>query len=278
LSPEPVIEVESGDAVELKVRLTNKTGHKLPTGYPEGRRVYLEVSVKLKGSSSQIISGHWDPATGDLVEDDQLRTYETKHGRVGEGRTQHLALANQILLDTRIPPEGFRPSAADMHPAGRDYGTPPYRHWDEHVFRIPIPGGIQQVTTGTITIRALHQITSGRYVRFLLESLGDDDPRARKLQTAYVALGKVPPEPMVSVAQPIVVLKKTPAPVTDAGFSPDAMRMQAMPTDPNSAGSCSCKTSGQAHDKWNFKFLFLLLFLASSVVCRRHLTCKYSRN
>ena len=34
----PPVEVQAGDPYDLEVRLTNKTGHKLPSGYPEGRR------------------------------------------------------------------------------------------------------------------------------------------------------------------------------------------------------------------------------------------------
>ena len=34
-----------GDEVVATVRVTNKSGHKLPTGYPEGRRMWLEVAV-----------------------------------------------------------------------------------------------------------------------------------------------------------------------------------------------------------------------------------------
>ena len=270
LSAEPLIEVESGDSVQLKVRLTNKTGHKLPTGYPEGRRVYLELSLKLEGSSPIIISGYWDPTTGDLVEDEQLRTYETKHGRVGEGRTQHLALANQILTDTRIPPEDFRPTAADMHPVGRDYGTPPYRHWDEHEFSIPIPEGIRTVTTGTITVRALHQVTSGKYVRFLLDSLGEDDVRARKLKTAYLALGRVPPEPMATAIQPIRVLKKTIPPVPDAGFSPDVQQNLPENGMTPSSGDCTCHTVKEVDPpNASNSFVFFISMLFALVLRKR---------
>ena len=39
---------------QLKVTITNNTGHKLPTGYPEGRRVWIqrEVLQRLDGTGS----------------------------------------------------------------------------------------------------------------------------------------------------------------------------------------------------------------------------------
>src|SRR5262249_1177411 len=133
------------DQLSFTVRLTNLTGHKLPTGYPEGRRVYLEVALVLTKTATMTISGAWDPATGNLVDDPQLKTYETLHGRVDidnpDGvRTHHVAMMNQIPSDTRIPPEGFAPSYPDMVPSGRDYGErPPYRNYDDTTYTVTMP-------------------------------------------------------------------------------------------------------------------------------------------
>ena len=43
-SPDSVAEGDSLCPVE--VRVTNLTGHKLPTGYPEGRRMWLNVQAR----------------------------------------------------------------------------------------------------------------------------------------------------------------------------------------------------------------------------------------
>ena len=208
-----------------------------------------------------------------MIQDEQLHTYETKHGRVGVGRTQHLALANQVLLDTRIPPEGFVPTAADMHPVGRDYGSPPYRHYDEHTFTLPIPGGIKAVTTATITVRALHQLTSGFYVQFLLDALGEEDIRARKLKTAYLALGRVPPELMTSASRSIRIIKKHVSLPPDAGHL-DAMEasMDAGPAAPKS-GRCRCNSSKSPRNHFWPSTLILLLFLGLSLIGRKNSAC-----
>ena len=262
VSPAAPLTVESGRSLQLQVRLTNKTGHKLPTGYPEGRRVYLEVTLDLDDRDPIIVSGAWDPSTGNIIDDPQLRTYETAHGKVGQGRTRHLALANQILLDTRIPPEGFRPTHADMVPVGRDYGSPPYRNYDEHTYTIPMPPGITLATTGTVAVRALHQTTSGTYVNFLIDAIGSTEPRAMDLRRVFAALGRAEPEPMVRVSMPITVVARTPDPI-DAGFEDasgvvDAGRISTQPGD-----ACSCGASNASKlAPWRTTAIWGLVFIA----------------
>src|SRR5262249_24125711 len=52
--------------VQVKVRVFNRTGHKLPTGYADGRRVFLELRV-----NDQVVSGAYDGDAGMLVPDPQ---------------------------------------------------------------------------------------------------------------------------------------------------------------------------------------------------------------
>lgn len=219
------VATESGASYEVEVRLTNKTGHKLPTGYPEGRRVYLEVSLQLDGQASVILTGAWNQESGTLVQDPQLRTYETQHGRVENGvgmRNRHLILMNQILTDTRIPPEGFVPDHDDMIPAGRDYGSvPPYRHWDDVVFTFVAPE-VSATTTGTITVRAMHQTMDGDVIRFLTET-AVGTAEAEQLQEAWDTLGHAPPKQMTRASVGISVAPAPPPPdagvvVADAGL------------------------------------------------------------
>ncbi len=201
------VNVPSGAPWMVDVRVTNKTGHKLPTGYPEGRRIYLEVSLELEGRGPIILSGAWDQESGNLVPDEQLRTYETEHGRVENGvgvRTRHLILMNQIMSDTRIPPEGFVPQHEDMIPAGRDYGQQaPYRHWDDYGYSFDAPT-VQATTTGTITVRLMHQATDGDVIRFLTETAAGS-VEATNLQRAWDLLGHAPPKEMATATITIVV-------------------------------------------------------------------------
>lgn len=216
------VDVSAGAPWAVDVRVTNKTGHKLPTGYPEGRRIYLEISLQLDGSAPVILSGGWDQESGNLIPDPQLRTYETEHGRVENGvgvRTRHLILMNQVMNDTRIPPEGFVPQHEDMIPSGRDYGAqPPYRHWDDHGYSFEAPA-VQATTTGTITVRLMHQSTDGEVIRFLTETAAGS-VEATNLQRAWDLLAHAPPKEMDKATIAIVV---QPAVPVDAGVSvPDA--------------------------------------------------------
>lgn len=247
----------SGQAVPLNVRLTNLTGHKLPTGYPEGRRVYLEVTLSLDGHTSQIVSGEWNQETGDVIRDPQLRAYETEHGRVenGVGRREHsLILMNQIITDTRIPPRGFDPSPGreDMLPQGRDYGDgPPYRHWDDHTYMIE-PPSVFVTTTGTVTVRAMYQSTDGEVIRYLLDRTAGS-PEAAELEMVWEALAHAPPQQMARVSIPIVV--QPAAVVPDAGVTSDAMIPDG---NGSTGGGCGCTATEPDRA---LSWLVLLVFL-----------------
>ena len=60
----------------VNVRLINETGHKLPTGYPEGRRMWINVQARDGIGTLIWESGAYNPATGQLMPDPQARIYE----------------------------------------------------------------------------------------------------------------------------------------------------------------------------------------------------------
>ncbi len=256
--------LESGEEFSVSVRMTNKTGHKLPTGYPEGRRIYLEVRLSLDGQAPQILSGAWDQQSGKVVRDPQIRTYETEHGRVENGvgaRIHHLILMNQIISDTRIPPEGFTPTYPDMVPQARDYGGgAPYQHWDDHTYTFTAPE-VTGTITGTITVRAMYQSTDGDVVAFLLNQT-QDKPEHDQLAMVWEGLGHAPPKEMVRTSVPIVVTERVAEPdagVTDqdaASASPDGGGFKI------EDGGCSCVAAVPVeHDLAPLALLALLLAL-----------------
>ena len=152
-------------------RVTNTTGHKLPTGYPEGRRVWLEVEV-LDGSDHVIASSaRYDELTDTLAEDAQARIYEVKLGERQDDNTVdpsfHFVLNDTTIRDTRIPPRGFTaPAELDMAPIGRDYavGDGTYNHFDEPTYRFSNLCG-----TGNLRVRARlrYQANSHEYMEFI---------------------------------------------------------------------------------------------------------------
>lgn len=100
---------------DLNVRITNLGGHKLPTGYGEGRRMWIEVQFKDAGGALVQEHGHYDLNTADL-DGATTTVYETLQGLdnymagqtgLAAGPSFHFSLNNTVLLDNRIPPRGF---------------------------------------------------------------------------------------------------------------------------------------------------------------------------
>ncbi len=161
---------------QLGVTVINETGHKLPTGYPEGRRMWLQVQGYDAQGNLVYESGAYDVATAVLTPDPDLRIYEVKQGltpslaaQVGllAGPSFHFALNNVIVSDNRIPPRGYgfaAFSAVGAAPVRNNQPDPTLyadgQYWDTAVYQLP-PG----VAYGTV--RLLYQVTSKEYVEFL---------------------------------------------------------------------------------------------------------------
>ncbi len=130
----------------LNVRVINETGHKLPTGHIEGRRVW--VNVKLLNDMDQVVReyGHYDAAEAELDEA-TTTVYEMHVGLSDEaalatglpgGVTTHMALADTIEKDKRIPPRGFNNATYESGGApaiGIAYADGQY--WHDAAFWIP---------------------------------------------------------------------------------------------------------------------------------------------
>ena len=172
----------AGEKLAFVVRVENMTGHKLPTGYPEGRRMWLEVSVEDERGAILLRSGHYDRATATRSSDAQLRTYEVRMAASGK-EGFHFILQDQVLEDTRLPPRGFVPSEETM-PVGRIYPMAPptdpdgsapavLAHWDEAPYEL----ALSKAAAGTAVIRATlwYQTTSREYVEFLERENRTDD-------------------------------------------------------------------------------------------------------
>jgi hypothetical protein len=197
-------------AGKAHLTITNLTGHKLPTGYPEGRRMWVNVRF-LDGSSNVIKElGRYGegPRGPTLFEPDNTRVYECKPGLSAAqaerhheqpGPSFHFILNDFIAKDNRIPPRGYSKSAFAEHlaaPVGADYADGQY--WDEMDFALPDG-------TARVEVRLLYQSLSPEYIAFLKDK--DPDPWGAKLLHAWQTTGKCPPEEIAFVATSV----KTPA-------------------------------------------------------------------
>lgn len=121
------------DGTEVAIRVSNETGHKLPTGYPS-RRMWLHVTV-VSGERIVYESGAVR-ADGTLPGDSTLQPHRDRNDHADDvqiwqavlvdrdGRPTHRALdAARYGKDDRLLPAGFAPSSADrarVAPVGVD--------------------------------------------------------------------------------------------------------------------------------------------------------------
>jgi hypothetical protein len=177
-------QVPGGSTLAASVRVTNRTGHKLPTGYAEGRRMWLTVEASDGNGSKFWESGAYDAATGLLTQDASLKVYRAEQGvwnkngtgtcdvKNGSGQPSfHFARNDCVNLDNRIPPLGFTGgSNLETRPVGYVYpetspGSGKLVNYDDTPYSIPVPLGTASPITVTAILR--YQTSSKDYVEFL---------------------------------------------------------------------------------------------------------------
>ncbi len=181
---------------DLNVRIVNQCGHKLFTGYPEGRRGW--INVRFYDAQDQLIveRGGYDDDTATLDESG-TKVYEAKHGideamalvtGLAPGPSFHLILNNTIIKDNRIPPRGHTNAslaASGSLPVGVQY--PDGQHWDDTGYFVPAGAARAEV-------RLWHQIASREYMEFLRDTNQNPAPNAgTRAYNAWLATGKSPP-------------------------------------------------------------------------------------
>ncbi len=181
----------------LRVRVLNYGGHKLPSGYGEGRRVW--INVRFFDAASQLLSerGAYDAVTA-VLDGSNTRVYELVHGMdatmagvagLAPGASFHFVLNNTVLKDNRIPPQGFSHAgfaAIQDEPVGANFEDQQY--WDDSSYSIPA-GAVRA------EVRLYHQTSSKEYMEFLL----NENTTNTAGQTAYnqwLATGKSSPVQM----------------------------------------------------------------------------------
>ncbi len=194
----------------LAVTVTNESGHKLPSGYSEGRVMWIEVLGEYRGQRVYS-SGAWDQTQG-MQQDEQLRTYQAIGERWSDGTTFHLLLNDHWLEDTRIPPRGLVPNL-ETDPVGDRYvlqrdGTWP--NFDQHTYAFPAAPEVQDVTPGDpsddellVTVRLRYLINSPEYIDFLADEAGE---AGLHVATLFELAGGAPPVTLAeqTLAIPIV--------------------------------------------------------------------------
>ncbi len=260
-------QADPGALVEVVARITNRSGHRVPSGYTDGRRVWLEVALVDSSNRATVVSGAYDAAEAHLDETDpQLKLYEAVPGRAGMGRDEHIALHNTTIRDTRLPPRGYRPLPGH-EPIGADYSGGEggaLRHWDDTRYAITLPATARGPVT--VRVRARFQVTTREYVEFLARENRTDD-RGRELLRRYEASGRAAPYDMAEATAVIMVGAPLPE---DAGTVRDGGGADGAVVPAAASGGCSCHTAGdQPSSRSGAGALFFALAAALSSRRRR---------
>ena len=247
LTAPTAVDVREGIA-DLGVRVVNQTGHKLPSGYSEGRSMWLEVTLTYE-DTVVFSSGRW--ADGDYERDDQLHTYEAIAQDHVDGTRDHLLRNDQWVVDERIPPLGLTPHP-ETDPVGDRYtlqadGTWP--NFDEVSYSFPGRDDIEDVSPAldndaiTLQVRLMYLVNTPEYIEFLRDENMLNDAGDFVAGLFADAGGSVP----AVLGQTTIVL-----PVTGLVGQPTAADDTAGPAstdDGASTGSDGGTTGGAANDE-----------------------------
>ncbi len=187
------------DPGSLRARVINQGGHKLPTGHIEGRRVW--TNVEILDAADQLVReyGHYDYDEAHLDEESTV-VYEMQVGLSGDasaatglppGVTTHMALADTIVKDNRIPPRGFDNAAFEAAGApvvGAAYADGQY--WDDVDFWLPEDAAKARVTV-------FYQTATRHYIEALRDGNVTDD-WGQILYDLWLKTDKAAPVPIVS--------------------------------------------------------------------------------
>ncbi len=190
----------------LNVRVINYSGHKLPTGYNEGRRMWINVKFRDAGLNVIAERGAYDAATATLSEIN-TKVYEAKMGPdvplaaqigVAAAPAFRLAISNKFYKDNRIPPMGFTNAgftgvqAASVPPNLYADG----QYWDDTLFLLPTGARSAQVTV-------YYQTSSKEYMEFLRDGNISNSLGLTAYNT-WVSAGKSVPAVMDTATVPLL--------------------------------------------------------------------------
>jgi hypothetical protein len=200
----------------ITVRVTNETGHKLPSGYPEGRRIWLNVKAYDEVGALVFESGAYDFETADLIMDSQIKVYEIHPGLspglagalgLPAGKSFHFVLNDTIYSDNRIPPRGFTNAGFEsIQSPAVDHEYEDGQYWDDTEYDLP-------AESDSVVVTLYYQTTSKEYIEFLRDE-NVTNSAGQVLYDAWVAQGKSAPEVMAVADATVNVI------VSDAGDTP----------------------------------------------------------
>jgi hypothetical protein len=222
----------------LHVRVVNQTGHKLPTGYPEGRRMWLGLRVFGADPQAAPIAedGAYDAASATLDVAHTSKIYEVRQVIASdvaqatghaEGTPFHLVLNGAIAFDNRIPPRGFSNAAFQAFgaaPVGATYADGQY--WDDTTYTLSLEAT-------RVEVSLYYQTTSREYAEFLRDTATGGT--GQNAYDRWVARGRSAPVVMDRMTVDLV-------PICSPDDSPCDDRNPCTTDDTCVAGACTGPT------------------------------------
>jgi len=189
--------------LEAQVRVTNHTGHKLPTAYPS-RRAYIHFLVTDGAGNTVFESGRlnsngsiagvavdedsatYEPHYQVITDQDQVQVYEPIMGD-SDGNVTHTLLRGAMYLkDNRLPPSGFDKLAVpdDVRVAGTAATDPDFNSGSDIVtYRVPVGAA----SSLTVTAELNYQAQSYGHLQDLFQD--SDLPEVAAFQSMFETRG-----------------------------------------------------------------------------------------
>ncbi len=179
-------------AGELTFKVQNNTAHKLISGFPEGRRMFISIDAFVNGRMAYRLNPYdyttgtlkglspaYSPASlpldvGEVYVDELIYEANMKSDLTGEYKTFHFVLATGRTKDNRIPPKGF-----DVNASFERHAQPVWNGADasDYFSQEEYAGGYDFVTlmipqnAEYINIKLYYQGTSREYIEFLRDQI-----------------------------------------------------------------------------------------------------------
>jgi hypothetical protein len=188
--------------IELDVAIENRSGHKLPTGYPS-RRVWLHVTARDGGGALVFESGALAPSgaiqgnAGDegqlephyeqITRADQVQIYESVMGDAAGAPTTGLLRAVRYLKDNRLLPRGFDKGTAhaDVAVRGEALADADFGGGEDRIrYTVPIAG---RAGPFRVEVELLYQPIGFRWAHNLQPYAADE---TRRFVSYYEAMAQ----------------------------------------------------------------------------------------
>lgn len=237
------------------VRVTNETGHKLPSGYSEGRVMFLEVTATYDGELIYS-SGLWDQDSGEIQDDAQARRYEGVADEFATGQTNHLLLNDHWVVDNRLPPKGLRLDP-QTDPVGTRYSPQNgiWPHWDDVVYNFAAtPVTEHSPTTPAqidLRVRLLYVINTAEYIDELADA-NVTNASGEDLAAMFAARGGATPSVLFdeTVTVPLEGLDAQPPAETGETTSTEVSSTTSDADEAGGSGGCDCRTDTGGPGPW----------------------------